>query len=70
MEMLTDKEKRILDIIRNYIEKNKISPTTRELVKLSGLNSTSTMHNYLSKLEKKNCISRMPGCPRSIKIVE
>lgn len=66
--MLTMKQKKVLYIIDEYIEKNKISPTIREIQELVGLKSTSTIHEYIKRLEKKGYISRIDASPRSIKV--
>lgn len=68
--MLTDKQKYIFDIIVEYIDKEKMPPTTRELCELTGLSSTSTVHAYLKKLEQKGYISKKKVSPRSIKILK
>ncbi|ABR36060.1 transcriptional regulator [Clostridium beijerinckii] len=66
--MLTEKQQEILNIIKNYIGKEKISPTVREIGKLAGLASTSSVHAHIERLEKKGYIYRSGKCPRSIRI--
>ncbi|OCA99617.1 transcriptional regulator [Clostridium beijerinckii] len=66
--MLTEKQQEILDIIKNYIVKEKISPTVREIGKLAGLTSTSSVHAHIERLERKGYIYRSSNCPRSIRI--
>jgi repressor LexA len=68
--MLTTKQKRILEIIEKYINKNKISPTTRELANLSGIKSTSTIHDYLEQLKKKGFITWHDKMPRTIQVLK
>ncbi|EKQ56408.1 MULTISPECIES: winged helix-turn-helix transcriptional regulator [unclassified Clostridium] len=68
--MLTEKQQRILDIIKNFMEKEKISPTIREIGEMSGLKSSSTVHSYLSRLEKKGYIYRTNNCARSLRVKE
>lgn len=68
--MLTEKQTRILDIIKNYIEKEKIPPTVREICKIAGINSTSSVQAHIDRLEKKGYIKRDKGCNRSIRINE
>jgi repressor LexA len=68
--MLTVKQKKILEIIQKYINKNKISPTTRELAELSGLKSTSTIHDYLEQLKKNGYITWHDRMPRTIQIIK
>lgn len=66
--MLTEKQQKIFDIIKNYIDKEKISPTVREIGRIAGLNSTSSVHAHIERLEKKGYIYRLDNCPRSIRV--
>lgn len=68
--MLTKKQQNILNIIKNYIDEEKISPTIREIGVLAGLKSTSTIHSYIERLEEKGYIYRSENCPRSIRVKE
>jgi repressor LexA len=68
--MLTKKQEEILELIINYIDENKISPTVRELTALYGLKSTATMHEYLSKLRKRGYINWFDGMPRTLKVLK
>lgn len=69
-KMLTKKQKIVLNAINKYIEEEKISPTVRELCDILGLSSTSTVHEYLSRIEEKGYISRKKESPRSIRVVK
>lgn len=68
--MITEKQQEILNIIKNYIDKEKIPPSIREIGDLAGLRSTSTVHSYLNRLEKNGYIHRTNGCARSLRIKE
>ncbi len=68
--MLTEKEKRILNIIVNYIKEKNMPPTVREICKIAELSSTSTVQKYINTLEDKGYILREKGCCRSIRIKE
>lgn len=67
--MLTEREKEILEIIINYIEKNQYVPSVREICKLAGLKSPSTVHKHLTKLENKGYVKRKEKSPRALKIL-
>lgn len=56
--MLTKKQIRVLNAINEYIQKEQISPTVRELCDILGLSSTSTAHRYLNRIEEKGYITR------------
>lgn len=68
--MLTEKQKKIFEIIKNYIDKEKIAPTIREIGILAGLRSSSTVHSHIETLEEKGYIYRLENCPRSIRVKE
>lgn len=69
-KMLTKKQRIVLNAINEYIQKEKISPTVRELCGILGLSSTSTVHEYLSRIEEKGYITRKKESPRSIRVIK
>ena len=70
MKELTLKQKLVLDKIKLYINKNKISPSIRDLCFLCGVNSTATMYVHLQKLKSKGYIDYQDRKPRTIKVME
>lgn len=68
--MLTAKQKEFLDTLSNYIEREKISPTIRELCEMVNLKSTSTAYGYLKRLKNEGFITWHPAGPRSIQILK
>ncbi|WP_461038843.1 LexA family protein [Tepidimicrobium xylanilyticum] len=42
----------------------------REIGKLTGIKSTSTVHRYLSKLEEKGYIERKEKSPRALRVIQ
>ena len=68
--MLTFKQKVLLDLIDLFISEHGYPPTVRELAKLFGIKSTSTMQGYLDRLETQGYISRHETLPRTIKIIK
>ena len=68
--MLTKKQKIVLKAINEYIEKERISPTVREIGDILGLSSTSTVQGYIDRLEKRGYIARKKDCSRSIRVVK
>ena len=67
---LSDKQKRILDFIKDEIRSKGYPPSVREICDAVGLKSTSTVHGYLERLEKKGYIRRDPTKPRAIEILD
>lgn len=68
-QIMTDKDREMYNIIMLYIAQNGYSPTVRELCKISGLRSTSTVHNRLKKLESLGKIQKLTECPRTITVM-
>lgn len=68
-QIMTDKDRAMYNIIMLYIAQNGYSPTVRELCKISGLRSTSTVHNRLKKLESLGKIQKLTERPRTITVM-
>lgn len=66
---MTGKQLEVLNTIKDYIDREGIPPTVRELCDIVGLKSPSTMHGHIKRLESQGYISMIKGSPRSIKIV-
>jgi len=68
--MLTDKEQRILNYIKETLETKGYSPTVRDISNALGIKSTSTVFSYLARLETKGYIIRETGKSRTIRVDE
>ena len=66
---LTTREKSILEFIRQKIWDSGFPPPVREIGEAVGLRSTSTVHNYLKRLELKGAIRKNPDSSRAIEVV-
>ena len=66
---LTTRDKSILEFIRQKIWDSGFPPTVREIGEAVGLRSTSTVHNYLKRLELKGAIRKNPDSSRAIEVV-
>lgn len=64
--MLDDNTLRLYEVIHNFIEQNGFSPSIREICKLMGISSISTVLNYLESLEEGGYIKRKAKTSRSI----
>ncbi len=67
---MSEKQKNIYRYIVEYIETNSYPPSVREIGEAAGLSSTSTVHGYLQRLEKRGLIHRDESKSRAISIVE
>ena len=59
---------RVYNYICNYINKNQISPSVRDICAGVGLKSTSSVHTYLKQLDNQGRIEYRPGLRRAIVI--
>jgi repressor LexA len=66
--ILTSKQKKVYSTIEEYIKKNGIPPTIREIGEILGEKTPSAVLGILNRLEDKGVIKRHPGMARSIQI--
>ena len=66
---LTEKQQQILDFISAKIEEQGYPPSVREICSAVGLKSTSTVHGYLDRLQKKGFIQKDASKTRAIRIM-
>src|SRR5580698_6813736 len=63
----TERQRRILDVIRAFTAEHGYPPSVREIGELVGLSSSSTIHAHLKALERRGLISRDPTKPRALR---
>lgn len=56
MKKLTAKQKLVLNKLKEHITTNGYAPTNRELAEMVGLQSVSTVHGHLQRLQKQGYI--------------
>lgn len=64
------KTTQILNFIRQFSADHGFGPTIREVKDAVGLKSTSTVFNYLTRMERDGLVSSIPGTPRSLRVLE
>ena len=69
MEKLTDRQKNILDVIKQAIAKNGYPPTVREIGAKIGLSSSATTQFHIKKLEEKGYIKKNATKNRTIELL-
>ena len=67
---ITDKQREILEYIKQEILNKGYPPTVREMCDAVHLKSTSSIHSHLESLEKNGYIRRDPSKHRTIEIVD
>jgi repressor LexA len=68
--ILTKRERAILDYIEKQAKINGYPPSVREICKAVGLRSTATVHGYLESLEKKGYIKKESQKGRTLKLLK
>ncbi|MFR8779477.1 MAG: transcriptional repressor LexA, partial [Enterocloster sp.] len=67
---VTEKQKEILEFIKETILSKGYPPAVREICEAVHLKSTSSVHSHLETLERNGYIRRDPTKPRTIEILD
>lgn len=68
-DKLNSKEELVLAVIKKNIREKGYPPSVREIGQAAGLNSSSTVHGYLKRLEGKGYIRRDATKPRAMEVL-
>ncbi len=68
MASLTKKQKKVIDFIRDFINRRGYSPSVEEITNGVGLSSKATVHVHLKNLYEKGFIKMSPGRARSVEL--
>ncbi|MEU6974126.1 transcriptional repressor LexA [Kitasatospora aureofaciens] len=62
---LTDRQRQVVDTIRDFVQERGYPPSMREIGKAVGLSSTSSVSHVIRRLEKMHVVRRDPHRPRA-----
>jgi len=65
---LTARQRKVLGVIRESVERRGYPPSMREIGEAVGLTSTSSVAHQLSTLERKGYLRRDPNRPRAVEV--
>jgi len=65
---LTPRQRRILDMIRDHMQRQGYPPSVREIGDAVGLTSTSSVAHQLGTLQRKGFLRRDPNRPRAVDV--
>src|SRR5690242_1394950 len=65
---LTARQRRVLEVIRDSVERRGYPPSMREIGEAVGLTSTSSVAHQLTMLERKGYLRRDPNRPRAVEV--
>jgi repressor LexA len=63
---LTPRQRRVLEVIRDWVQRCGYPPSVREIGEAVGLTSTSSVAHQLRALERKGYLRRDPNRPRAV----
>ena len=66
---LTNRQRKVLEVIRNSVDRRGYPPSIREIGDAVGLTSPSSVAHQLAALERKGYLRRDPHRPRAIEVV-
>ncbi|WP_296371251.1 transcriptional repressor LexA [Pseudonocardia sp.] len=66
--VLTARQRKVLEVIRDWVERFGYPPSVREIGDAVGLTSTSSVHHQLRTLEKKGYLRRDPNRTRAVDV--
>jgi repressor LexA len=67
--VLSARQRRVLEVVSDYWAVHGIAPTVREVARLAGFGTSSAAYQ-ISELEAAGWLTRRPGIPRSLRIVD
>ena len=68
--MVSDRQRAILDYLRDFVDEHGYPPTVREIGEAVGLRSPSTVHAHLAQLERAGLLRRDATKPRAIELAD
>ena len=66
---LTTRQRRVLEVIRNSVDRRGYPPSLREIGEAVGLQSPSSVSYQLLALERKGFLRKDPNRPRAIEVL-
>lgn len=66
---LTSRQRVVLEVIRDSVERRGYPPSMREIGEAVGLTSTSSVAHQLASLQRKGLLRRDPNRPRALEVV-
>jgi repressor LexA len=68
--MVTERQRAILEFLREFVDEHGYPPTVREIGEAVGLRSPSTVHAHLAQLERAGLLRRDPTKPRALELTD
>jgi repressor LexA len=68
-KVLTWRQRKVFQVIQEYVEANGCSPSNREIAQAAGLKSASTAHHHLEQLKAAGFVTYRAGSPRTVRVL-
>lgn len=68
-DLLSERQKSVLDFVREFTSKKGFPPSVREIGQAVGLSSSASVHNHLKTLEKFGFLLRDAAKPRALELL-
>lgn len=68
--MISDKQQRIFNFIRGYVQSNKTAPTIAEIGRHFQMRSPASVHAVLTVLKREGLIEIIPNISRGIRLID
>lgn len=69
IRMLTDRQRQVLNLIREHIATTGMPPTRTEIAQALGFRSSNAAEDHLQALARKGAIALLPGASRGIRVL-
>ena len=70
MEKLTERQRQVLEFIREEVADTGMPPTVAEITAAMGVSSTNGIRGHLQALERKGAIELVPNASRGIRLLD
>ncbi|MFH0864532.1 MAG: transcriptional repressor LexA [Candidatus Gottesmanbacteria bacterium] len=67
--ILYQRERQLLDFIRQFVQRNGYAPTLQEMADGVGVNAVATIHEHLHNLEDKGFLKLTTGARRGLEVI-
>ena len=68
-KMLTWRQRKVFQVIQEYVEANGCSPSLRDIAEAAGLKSASTVNHHLAQLKAAGFVTYKAGSPRTVRVL-
>src|SRR5262245_31756790 len=68
-KVLTWRQRKVFQVIQEYVEANGCSPSLREIAEAAGLKSASTVNHHLAQLKAAGFVTYKAGSPRTVRVL-